>query len=87
MGRSTAVVATKAAAASSMGFAGAACWMDVEDETSCAAILPIKMTRANQERQVDKDAHLTCAILARTDGVVDEQRVQCLCVGVVSVIF
>ena len=65
--RSTAVVATKASSASSMGFEGAAYWMDVEDETSCAAISPIKITQADQARQVDNNTHLTCAIRARTD--------------------
>ena len=65
--RSTAVVATKASSASSMDYDGAAYWMDVEDETSCAAISPIKITQADQARQVDNNTHLTCAIRARTD--------------------
>ena len=65
--RSTAVVATKASSASSMDYDGAAYWMDVEDETSCAAISPIKITQADQARQVDNNTHLTCAIRARID--------------------
>ena len=51
------------------------------------AISPTKIIRADQARQVGNDTHLSCAIWARTDEVVDEQRLQCLCVCVVCVIF
>jgi len=78
--RSTAVAATEAASASCRVLDEAAYSTDLEEEPYSAAI---KITRADQVQQVDNDAHLTCAIWARTDGVMDEMQLQCWCVSVI----